>query len=167
MKRRNFIKLIGVLSLGGAAAALWRNLFSFWLPRLNDHVVHTMTAVIDLMFPGDGLPGAAELGIHHRILAMTDFYPLMSTGITWLDGWAVRQGAADFLALGEAGRRGAIDAAFASNDGDARKFVTTFRFFGGLTYYNEPVIKTAFSYTGPPQPDGFADFQDPPNDKRR
>jgi hypothetical protein len=29
-------------------------------------------------------------------------------------------------------------------------------------YYTEPVIKAAFPYTGPPQPDGFADFQDPP-----
>jgi hypothetical protein len=29
-------------------------------------------------------------------------------------------------------------------------------------YYSEPVVKAAFAYTGPPQPDGFADFQDRP-----
>lgn len=166
MKRRTFIKLIGALSLGGAAAVLWSNLLTFWRLRLSDHEMRTMTAVIDLMFPGDSMPGAFELGIHHRILAMTDFYPLMADGVAFLDAWAGRQNAKDFLALGEAAKQGAVDAAFASKDGDARKFVTTFRFFGVLLYYNDPVIKTAFPYTGPPQPAGFPDFQGPPHDKR-
>lgn len=80
----------------------------------------------------------------------------------WLDGRAKSQGVSDFLALDESAKLAAIDAAFASDDDAAKQFVLILRFYGGLNYYSEPVIKAAFPYTGPPQPEGFADFQDPP-----
>jgi len=35
MKRREFISLLGLLSIGGAAA-LWRDLASFWRPSFNE-----------------------------------------------------------------------------------------------------------------------------------
>jgi hypothetical protein len=161
MKRRNFIALLGGLSLGGAAV-LWRNLASFWRPAANEHIVRTLAAVADLMFPGDELPGAAELGLHNRIVAMPDLRDLMTKGVAWLDNRAALEGAADFLALDEAGRMAAVDAAFASRDGETQQFVLALRYHLGTAYYTEPAIKAAFSYTGPPQPDGFADFQDRP-----
>jgi gluconate 2-dehydrogenase subunit 3-like protein len=161
MKRRAFITLLGLLSLGGAAA-LWRNLASFWRPPLNAHIAETVRAVIDLIFPGDGLPGATELGIHNPIIAMTNLQALMTDGVVWLDGRAVRQGAANFIGLDEVGKLAAIEEAFVSKDDDARQFVYTLRFYAGLGYYSEPVIKAAFPYTGPPQPEGFVDFQNPP-----
>jgi hypothetical protein len=158
MRRREFITLFGLLTLGGAAA-LWRNL---WRPRLDAHIAETVKVVTDLMFPGDGLPGAAELGIHNRIITMTNLQPLMTDGVAWLDGNAVSRGAPNFLALNEVGKLAAIEEAFVSKDLGARQFVQTIRFYAGLDYYSEPVIKASFSYTGPPQPDGFADFQNPP-----
>jgi hypothetical protein len=161
MRRREFITLLGLLSLGGAAA-LWRNLTSFWRPRFNERTAETVTAVVDLMFPGDGLPGATELGIHNRIITMPDLHVLMAYGVVWLDGQATRQGARNFLALDDVGKLAAVEAAFASKDHNARQFVQTIRFYAGLKYYSEPVVKAAFPYTGPPQPDGFADFQNPP-----
>jgi len=118
--------------------------------------------VTDLMFPGDGLPGATELGVHKRIVAKSDLHEMMAYGVGWLDRQAKSQGAPDFLALDESARLAAVEAAFASEDDDAKQFVLTLRFYGGLDYYSEPVIKAAFPYTGPPQPEGFADFQDPP-----
>jgi hypothetical protein len=161
MKRRDVITLLGFLSLGGAAV-LWRNLMSFWRPASNEHIARTLAAVADLMFPGDGLPGASELGLHNRIVAMPDLHDLMTKGVVWLDNRAALQGISDFLALDEAGRLAAVDAAFASHDGDTQKFVLALRYHLGTAYYTEPVIKAAFSYTGPPQPDGFADFRDRP-----
>jgi hypothetical protein len=86
----------------------------------------------------------------------------LADGVGWLDSWAKTNGASDFLALGESAKSAAIDAAFASELEQARQFAVMLRYYAGLNYYSEPVIKAAFAYTGPPQPDGFADFQDPP-----
>jgi hypothetical protein len=161
MKRREFIALLGLLSLGGGVA-LWSNLASFWRPRFNKHTAQTVTAVADLMFPGDGLPGATELGIHNRIVAMSDLHPLMTDGVDWLDRHATQQGAPNFLALDEGAKLAVVKAAYASEDVAPSQFIIKLRFYAGLAYYSEPVIKSAFPYNGPPQPDGFADFQDPP-----
>ena len=121
-----------------------------------------LAALADVMFPGDGIPGASGFGLHNRIVAMPDLTALMTTGVDWLDKYAVRQGVSDFLALDETGRLAAVDAAFASHDGDTRQFVLTLRYHLGTAYYSEPVVKAVFAYTGPPQPDGFADFGDRP-----
>ncbi|HEV3146592.1 MAG TPA: hypothetical protein VGZ47_22075, partial [Gemmataceae bacterium] len=80
----------------------------------------------------------------------------------WLDKWATSQGAPDFLALDESARSAAVGAAFESDDDHARQFVVAIRNYGVLNYYSDPVIKAAFRYTGPPQPEGFPDFQDTP-----
>ena len=162
MRRRDFIAICGLALLGGAAT-LWRNLGSFWQPRFDAHAAQTVTAVADLMFPGDGgLPGAAKLKIHDRIIAMADLHETMAYGVAWLDSWAKSSGASDFLALDESGRSAALDAAFASEIEDAMQFTVLLRYHAGLNYYSEPVIKAAFPYTGPPQPEGFPDFQDAP-----
>jgi hypothetical protein len=162
MRRREIIALLGFLSVGGAMA-LWGNLASlFWRPRFNKHTAQTVTAITDLMFPGDGLPGATELGIHNRIAAMSDLHALMTDGVDWLDRRAKQQGAPNFLALDESAKSAAVEAAYASDDVVTSQFIIKLRFYAGRAYYSEPVIKSAFPYTGPPQPDGFPDFQDPP-----
>jgi hypothetical protein len=161
MRRREFITILGLALLGGTAT-LWRNLTSFWQTRFDEHTALTVKEVIDLMFPGDGVPGAAELKIHDRVIAMSDLHEMLADGVGWLDSWAKTNGASDFLALGESAKSAAIDAAFASELEQARQFAVMLRYYAGLNYYSEPVIKAAFAYTGPPQPDGFADFQDPP-----
>src|ERR1700739_2452518 len=114
MRRRNFIAILGLALLGGAAT-VWRNVASFWEPHFDAHSAHTVKVVTDLMFPGDGeLPGATELKIHERIIAMEDLHEAMAYGVGWLDSWAKANGASDFLSLDENARSAAIDAAFAS-----------------------------------------------------
>lgn len=161
MKRRDFIALLGFLSLGGAAV-MWRQLASLWRPDPKEHIERIAAALSDLMFPGDGLPAASELGLHKTVATTTDLAAPLTKTAEWLDRRAVHQGAADFLALDEAGRVAAVDAAFASDDGDLRQFILTLRYRLGTAYYSQPAIKAAFAYTGPPQPDGFADFEDRP-----
>ncbi|TMJ23234.1 MAG: gluconate 2-dehydrogenase subunit 3 family protein [Alphaproteobacteria bacterium] len=138
MKRRHVVALLGYFSLGGAAAR-WRPLRAFGRPDPREHIARAMTAVVDVMFEA-----------------------LIATGVTWLDQRATLQGASDFLALDEAQRLAALDAAFASPDQGIQPFVLALRYHVGTAYYSAPAIKSAFAYTGPPQPDGFADFQERP-----
>jgi Gluconate 2-dehydrogenase subunit 3 len=161
MRRRQFIAIFGLVPLSGTTT-LWRNLVSFSQPAFNEHTAQTVMAVTDLMFPGNGLPGASELGVHNRIVAMSDLHDMMRDGVDWLDQLAKGQGATDFLTLDESTRLAAVEAASSSENEEARQFVLSLRYYGALNYYSEPAIKAAFPYTGPPQPEGFADFQDPP-----
>jgi hypothetical protein len=158
MKRRTVVAFLGGLLLGGSAM-LQRAL------ALGQQVRGpTMAAVADTLFPaGGGLPSASTFGLHERVLAMADLQPSISKGVAWLDRHAASQGVANFLALDQAGRLAALDAAFASADDGVRSFVLALREQIGLAYYSEPAIKKAFAYTGPPQPDGFADFQERPS----
>jgi hypothetical protein len=161
MRRRVFIAIFGSALLGGTTI-LWRSLSLFWRPGFDTHMAEAVKALTDLLFPGDELPGAAELGIHNRVLAMAELRDTMADGVGWFDQRAKSQGAANFLALDENARPAAIEAAFASSDEAAKQFVVLLRFYAGLNYYSHPTIKAAFPYTDPPQPEGFADFQDPP-----
>lgn len=158
MKRRSVVAFLGAFLLGGGTA-LRRAFTAPGQPAPE----RTMAAVADTMFPGgDGLPAASALGLHGRVLAMPELQTSIGKGVAWLDGHATSRGVADFSALDEAGRLAALDAAFASTDEGIRPFVFALRQQLGLAYYSDPAIKKAFSYTGPPQPDGFADFQERP-----
>jgi gluconate 2-dehydrogenase subunit 3-like protein len=161
MRRRHVVAMLGLFSFGGAAARS-RLLQPVRLPDPREHIARTMAAVAEAMFPGDGLPGATALGVHLRVLAMADLEALIAAGVSWLDKRAALQGASDFLALDEAQRLAALDAAFASPDQGIQTFVLTLRYHLCTAYYLAPAIKSAFAYTGPPQPDGFADFQERP-----
>ena len=161
MKRRHVVALLGFVSLGGAAA-LWRLLQPMRRSDPREHIARTIAAVAEAMFPGDGLPGATALGIHLRVLAMADLEALIATGVSWLDKRAALVGSSDFLALDEAQRLAALDAAFASPDQGIQTFVLTLRYHLCTAYYSAPAIKSTFAYTGPPQPDGFTDFQERP-----
>lgn len=158
MKRRTVVAFLGALVLGGSA----RVRRALAAPG-QQAATPTMAAVADTLFPGgDGLPAASTLGLHERVLAMADLQPSISKGIAWLDRYAGSRGAADFVGLDEAARLAALDAAFASADEGIRSFVLALRQHIGTAYYAEPAIKKTFAYTGPPQPDGFADFQERP-----
>lgn len=158
MQRRNVVALLGALLLGGGS--MLRRALAALGPQ---SAASALAAVADTLFPGaDGLPAASTLGLHERLLAMTDLQSSISKGVAWLDRYAASRGATDFAALDEAGRLAAMDAAFASTDDGIRPFVFALRQHIGTAYYSDPAIRKAFAYTGPPQPDGFADFQERP-----
>jgi hypothetical protein len=157
MKRRHVVALVGFFSLGG-----WRLLQPLRRRDPREHIARTVAAVAEAMFPGDGLPGASELGIHRRVLAMADLQASIAAGVSWLDQRAALRRAADFAALDETQRLAVLDAAFASPDPGIQPFVLALRYHLGMAYYSAPAIKSAYAYTGPPQPDGFADFRERP-----
>jgi Gluconate 2-dehydrogenase subunit 3 len=161
MKRRHVVAFLGFVLLGGTAAAR-RLLAALQRSDASEHVASAVAAIADLMFPGEGVPGAAALELHDQVLGKVELRTLITEGVDWLDRYAASQGASDFLSLHEADRLAALDAAFASHDDGTQQFVLVLRYHLGSAYYAEPAIKAAFAYTGPPQPDGFADFQERP-----
>jgi hypothetical protein len=162
MNRRQVAAFLGYLSFAGVAA-LCRAVKAFaQAPDAPEHVERTIAAVAEVMLPGDGLPGAAELGLHRGVLANADRASLIAKGVSFLDQIARRLGASDFVALDEPRRLAALDAAFASGEGGVQPFVFALRHDLMTAYYSAAAIKSDFAYTGPLQPDGFADFQDRP-----
>lgn len=162
MNRRQVATLLGYLSSGGMAA-FWRVVNGFAQPAdAGAHAERTVGAIAAVMFPGDGLPGAGELGLHRQVLANPELQSMIAKGTAFLDRYARSAGAADFVALDEERRLAALDAAFASGEQGIQSFVMALRHDLGTAYYSSPAIKSAFAYTGPLQPDGFADFRDRP-----
>ena len=158
MQRRNVMAFLGTLVLAGSAR-LRRALAATGQQEQSASVA----AVADALFPGgEGIPSASALGLHERVLAIADLQPSISRGLAWLDRHAATRGASNFAALDGAGRLAALDAAFASADGGIRAFVLALREQIGFAYYSDPAIKRSFAYTGPPKPQGFADFGERP-----
>src|SRR3954463_849214 len=104
MNRRNVVLLLGALSVGGTGV-LWRAFASLWRPGSAERTARTMAAVADVMFPRvDGLPAPSTLGLHKDVIASPDLQALVTKGVAWLDQHAASHGAADFVALDQAGR---------------------------------------------------------------
>jgi Gluconate 2-dehydrogenase subunit 3 len=169
MRRREFITLLGgaattPLSWQGPALAEEGTMPPAGVLDDDAHksIERTMAALADVMFPGEGLPSASALGLHLRVAAMPELEALIAAGAAWLDKYAALQGATDFVALSEDKRIAAVDSAFASREAGIQSFVLALRSYLGTAYYSAPAIKSAFAYSGPPQPDGFPDFQERP-----
>ena len=161
MKRRSVMVLLGALSFG--ATIPWRALASLLQSGSAERTAQTLAAVADTLFPGgDGLPGASAFGLHNGVLETPDIQDLITKGVAWLDKFAAAHNAVNFPALDETQRLAALDAAFASTEDGIQQFVLALRYHIGTAYYSQPAVKSTFPYTGPPQPDGFPDFQERP-----
>jgi hypothetical protein len=159
MQRRDVVAVLGTLLVAGVARLRWA--LAATEPQTP---ASSIAAVADTLFPGgEGLPSASALKLHERVLAMADLRASVAKGVAWLDRHAASRGGTNFAALDEPDRVAALDAAFASADDGIRAFVLALRAQIGLDYYSDPVIKKAFAYTGPPQPEGFVDFQERPS----
>src|SRR5258705_11666755 len=136
MKRRQFLTLLGLFSFG-CTSAFWRLLKPLWRAEAaEEHVTGSVAALADVMFPGDGVPKASELGIHRRVLEMAELQTSIANGVAWLDQRAARQGATDFLGLDEARKLAALDLAFASRDEGIQPFVLAVRFHLGTAHFS-------------------------------
>jgi Gluconate 2-dehydrogenase subunit 3 len=171
LSRRTLLTTFFGLPFFAGAAVPTRHAAAARPPRFDKHAERTISAIINRMLPGDGLPGAVALGIDRRIPAMAEVRPrqqlaelrrVFAEGVAWLDARARASGARDFLDLNEARQEAVLLGAVTSNVEDAAFFVGTLRDRAFALYYTDPLIVAAFAYAGPPQPAGFPDFQEAP-----
>lgn len=165
LSRRVFLGALARLSLaGGVVMANCRAFAARRQPRAPADIPLTLSAVIDHMLPADELPGALALGIDGQVVlaADPDLKRDVTPGVAWLDAQARAAGAARFVHLDKAAREAVLQAALASEAHQVAAFVRGLRTRAFTHYYTHPTVMAAFAYTGPPQPEGFPDFQEPP-----
>ena len=153
------LPLVGGLTLSNQRISVARR-----PPRGELHIALTIVAIVDHMLPGGELPGAQPLGIARRIANAPDpeLKRIFARGVAWLDARAQMAGALNFLALDEIGKEAVLQSALASDANGTGAFLSELRNLAFTHYYTHPTIMAAFPYSGPPQPEGFPDFQEAP-----
>lgn len=123
---------------------------------------------VDALLPGDGLsPSATDLGIDARILRLTvsrpDFERLLVLGCGWLDSQARSSGAEDFAALAPADREALVARSeTAPEETPPRRMFDAVHRLALIAYYGDSRSWPALGFSGPPQPVGFPDHDQPP-----
>ena len=133
-----------------------------------------MPAFIDVLVPRDEAPSASDLDVDRRILAKASAIPaygkLLRYGCAWIDKQAHQLDAsvehfrdleADtqirIVELAEAGKDKSVGKVFFRN-----VLADTMRY-----YYASPGAWRALGYDGPPQPEGFLDYDQPRAEPKR
>ena len=166
MFRRELFRRVTGLLLLGSADLLWQREAA---NARDSDVGGTLGAIVDHLVPAADLPGAVALGIDRQILAAADgdpaFSALLLGGIRWLDAAAARDfRALNFRDLAAAEQRSLLEQAERNGNSDGASLFASLRQRTMLLYYAHPRIVAAFRYAGPPQPDGFPDFEQPPRE---
>jgi hypothetical protein len=128
----------------------------------------TLAAYLDALIPADELgPGALELGVLEAIEKMAagdaDYRRLLDRGCAWLDQEAAFFGAKAFGILGD-NERGRL-VLFASEQAPGslpRSFFEATREHAFRLFWARPEAWAGIGYRGPPQPEGFLDYAQPP-----
>jgi hypothetical protein len=126
----------------------------------------TFRAYLDALIPGDdGGPGALALGIAERLRAAGTVADLIGPFCAWLDARARDAGGASFAELPADARAAIVQAAeLAVPDSLARRAFRRTRHEAFAHYYGDARSWPGIGYRGPPQPDGFPDYAQPPKE---
>jgi len=137
--------------------------------EIHDPAIRRVFAqVIDTLIPDDEVsPGALAAGVDERMVIasepLPEFRKLVVEGCRWLNQEAAGAGAATFTDLDQAGRDLVIGRMEeAPPDAMQRDFFERVRYGAFLFYYADPISLRGLGYAGPPQPDGFPDYAEPP-----
>lgn len=128
----------------------------------------TLAAYLDTLIPDEeASPGAVAAGVDSDFEAAArnsdDVRKRLARGCGWLDVEAAKAGSPSFAELDEEGRVAIVGRAAAASPGSPeRRFFEATRDAAMLAYYAKPPAWPALGYDGPPQPEGFMDYADPP-----
>ena len=138
---------------------------------LDPAIRRTLASYLDTLIPDDeASPGAVKAGIDKRFAALAEANPqfrkLIVAGCRWLDGEAVKAGARSFPGLDEDKRNAIIGRASRSARRSVpRQFFDRTRRPAFVLYYGIATSWSAIGYSGPPQPAGFLDYAESPEQR--
>ena len=164
--RRVFLRrATGVLLLASGGWLLAR----LFLPRRpRPAEVESFAAFVDTLLPDGEIPGARRTGIVEPLLRHCESdrhgRRALIEGVAILDREARRRGAATFATL-DVGARTAIVEGFARADQQSVPgfLYRTVRDRAMQLHYAPPAAWGPLRFSGPPQPNGHYDYQDPPD----
>lgn len=138
---------------------------------LSVSVPHTFRAFIDTLIPEDAISeSASTYGVDNAILKFADSHEeyklLILQGCEWLNAAAKYEGnrSGRFADQSEKTRVNILKVAENTGNGRAgpARFLKTVLSHANSIYYAQPEVWKTLAYDGPPQPNGFADFDRPP-----
>jgi Gluconate 2-dehydrogenase subunit 3 len=134
--------------------------------------LRALPAFVDTLIPADESPAATALGVDRRLVARAGRSPryrrVLNAGCAWLDRGAQARAGLDFFNLPPRLRED-LTAIAASSAAKSlpRVFFDVVREDAYTLYYADARSWAVLGYGGPPQPDGFRDFADPPRSAPR
>lgn len=129
----------------------------------------TLRAYLDTLIPADEQgPGALGLGVLEAMEGAaardTRYRRLLDLGCAWLDQQAAFFGETAFGVLGENERdRLVLFASEQAPGSNARMFFETTQAHAFRVFWASPEAWAGIGYQGPPQPEGFLDYTEPPS----
>lgn len=140
---------------------------------LSESEFAAFTAFVDTLIPADRhSPAASELDVPRRMIETNRRQPvylkLVRLGCRWLDRRAKAIGRTTFSALDDRRREMIVEqAARLTAKGLPNAFFRVVRHNAMVLYYSTAESWPALGYDGPPQPDGFMDYRQPPKMRTR
>jgi hypothetical protein len=167
LTRRRLVEAAGRIGIVawavGALATIWRG-------RAAEAAIdaRTFPAYLDTLIPADAEgPGALQLGVPGRLNAIAaadcGYADLVEQFVRWLDERARALAGVGFADLDSEARETIVRAAeAAAADSPARRAFARTREDAFAAFYGDPRAWPGIGYRGPPQPEGFPDYDRPP-----
>jgi len=157
---------IGILAwLGTVVEGLWRG------PTAHAAAdERTLRICLDTLIPDDASgPGALQLGIDERVAAAaaadSAYGTVLDNFCQWLDEQARAQGGPSFADLALEQREAVIQAAESADPNSLpHRAFQRIRYDTYTHYYADARSWPGIGYRGPPQPNGFPDYSQPPQE---
>jgi hypothetical protein len=167
--RRMFLGSIACFSVIVEAALSGRSAIA--VGALKDASKATLAAFLDTLIPADDYgPGATMLGTDKVIFTLAEANEgvrnFVQANLEWLDEKAGEMMGATFADLSAKQREVIVAEMEAEPPGSsARRFFDSVRVAALNHFYTQPQAWEPLGYRGPPQPDGFMDYTEAPEDK--
>ncbi len=157
-------RVVGLTWLAATMGAIWRGRNACAADQ------RTLDAYLDTLIPADAEgPGALQLGVPERLSAIAaadgDYSGLIEQLVRWLDERAQALGEVGFADLDGEARETIVRAAESAAAGSpARRAFARTRQDAFAAFYGDPRAWPGIGYRGPPQPEGFPDYDRPPQE---